>query len=289
MIPRHLHLIWLGGPIPDRLVGRPDDWRRLNPGWDITVWGDDDLAWLQHRELFLGAGPASTRSNVARYEILHRFGGVYADFDMRPVRPLDELGTDHRLLLAEQSPGVLNPALMGGEAGHPFLAHLLAQLPLSWRLHAGAKSPTTTGPHFLTRTWRRWSAVEAGHGALVLEPHMAFPVNHLQADLVGEDFPDALVVHEWDGSWITPGGAAPWGPRRALRRLLDMARTFGARGAPTARGGAGPAVVPMPDGRVLVPLDPGVALLEDLPRIADVVTGGTALAGCVLRMRSVAR
>lgn len=287
MIPRRIHLVWLGDAPPERLAGRPEEWRRLNPGWEVRVWGDADLAWLRNLDVFRAAGPASTRSNVARYEILLRDGGVYVDFDMRPLRPLDEVVDGRRLVLAEQTAGVLNPAFMAAEPGHGFLAHLVAQVPVSWAAHPGAKSPTTTGPHFLTRTWRRWSAAHGTEGAEVLEPHVVYPVNHLQGHLAGGDFPDSVAVHEWDGSWIpasASGRARASSVRSMAGRVLRRVRT-----APSPPGGLG--VTPVGDGRVLVPLRPGVALLgpQDLTLLASLAEGGTGGLAVVERIRSLVR
>jgi hypothetical protein len=43
-IPRLLHHIWLGGPLPSRFARLRTAWREV--GWQLVLWGDDDLASL---------------------------------------------------------------------------------------------------------------------------------------------------------------------------------------------------------------------------------------------------
>lgn len=43
-IPRLVHHIWLGGPLPSRFARLRTAWQEV--GWQLVLWGDDDLASL---------------------------------------------------------------------------------------------------------------------------------------------------------------------------------------------------------------------------------------------------
>ncbi|HKP96094.1 MAG TPA: glycosyltransferase, partial [Fibrobacteria bacterium] len=121
MIPHHFHLIWIGRNFPfvNRLA--VESILQTNPGAEITIHFEnppDNADWkaLQSKVRFkaidlpalLASLPASMaqvapvlegissgylagRSNILRYLILYREGGIYIDFDtvtMRDYRPL---------------------------------------------------------------------------------------------------------------------------------------------------------------------------------------------------------
>lgn len=132
MIPHHFHLIWIGKRFPfvNRLA--VESLRQSNPGARITIHYEDPPGNADWRALgrvteqrpldlagLLGSLPASMsavipvlqgissgypagRSNILRYLILYREGGIYLDFDTLTVR-------DYRPLLA-------HPAFIGEEA-----------------------------------------------------------------------------------------------------------------------------------------------------------------------------
>src|SRR4051794_17507254 len=110
-IPQVIHRVWLGGPMPEEYVEDGRTWERLHPGWELRTWGDGDLRWLANRAEFERADRYTTKSNIARYEIVHREGGLYVDCDFEALRPLHELLDGASLVVGEQRAGELNNAL----------------------------------------------------------------------------------------------------------------------------------------------------------------------------------
>ena len=100
-IPRIFHQLWLGGfDMPPKLAAWTADWRRLHPRWELRLWrdsGNDQIAAngfelaSRHPKLLAAACHLSQRSNIWRYDLIDRFGGVYLDTDMEPLRPIDDL------------------------------------------------------------------------------------------------------------------------------------------------------------------------------------------------------
>ena len=89
--PKILHFIWLGvNPIPESFTNvLLPQWRAKHPedeGFQIMMWGEAEVAeldFLQNREVILDQelNPA-LRADFLRIELLHHFGGLYADVDM---------------------------------------------------------------------------------------------------------------------------------------------------------------------------------------------------------------
>jgi mannosyltransferase OCH1-like enzyme len=70
---------------PPTAKGDPASWRRLNPGWDYRFWTDEDLLafmtreWPELLDLYLAYPRPIQRADLAKYCLLQRYGGVYAD------------------------------------------------------------------------------------------------------------------------------------------------------------------------------------------------------------------
>ena len=84
-IPKIIHQIWLG-PHP-----RPAKWMETwekefcpEHGWTYMFWGDEEIARLGlANENEYDLSPSyQQKSDIARYEIVYKYGGMYIDCDM---------------------------------------------------------------------------------------------------------------------------------------------------------------------------------------------------------------
>lgn len=197
-IPRVFHSIWVGDPMPDHLRGYVASWTSVHAGWEHKVWGDSDLDWLQNQELYDFAEAITKhhgqfRADVARYEILHRFGGVYVDCDFEALAPIDELLLGVECFAAWETDDVwVNNAILGAEPGHPLLKALIDGLPANVRRHRGKRPNVTSGPQYLTPLMRDRDDVTIYPSA------MFYPYRWDQLERCGETFPEAYAVHHWN-------------------------------------------------------------------------------------------
>ena len=80
---------------------------------------------------------------MARYAILHKYGGLYADLDVmarRSWEPIRALCPELVLARADQFGPFLSPDTMLASAGSPFLKHVLETMP------ARAREPPAAAP-----------------------------------------------------------------------------------------------------------------------------------------------
>lgn len=199
-IPRRLHFIWLGPPMPDHLAAYIVSWRDLHPDWDHHLWTEHELRWLANQSLFDHAEDHTPhvgqfRADIARYEILHRLGGVYVDCDFEARRPIDDL-LDVGCFAAWEIDDVwVNNAILGATPGHPFLADLIDGLPANVTRTRGKRPNVMTGPQYLTPVYRRHADTVTVHPSRCFYPYLW---NELHR--AGEDFPDAYAVHHWENA-----------------------------------------------------------------------------------------
>lgn len=94
MIPKLLHFIWIGdqSKMPVKCI---QTWMDKNPDYKINIWDNDSLSrhfWSNAKQLheMLEKKDYAGASDVMRYEILHREGGIYIDADTYCVKPLED-------------------------------------------------------------------------------------------------------------------------------------------------------------------------------------------------------
>lgn len=129
-IPKILHQVWIG-PRPAPMVWT-STWPKLNPDFEYRLWDDDAVHafGLRNRVVyrrFLLEGLFDGAADVARAEILHRYGGVYADADSVALRPLGDAPFMEAGFFAQREPndddpGLVTNAFMGAVPAHPVLA-----------------------------------------------------------------------------------------------------------------------------------------------------------------------
>ncbi len=94
-VPKVIWLLWLQGweRAPEIVQASQDSWSNRNLGWKVwlldrdslaTVIPRDQLNWILHSNI-----PLEALSDLIRLELLHRYGGVWADATTICSKPLD--------------------------------------------------------------------------------------------------------------------------------------------------------------------------------------------------------
>lgn len=209
-IPKIIHQYWStqGPPMPDWQRGFPLAWMAMNPGWEYRFWDESNVPHLDNEELFYGAEGFAPRRNipqfrsdVLRYELLHRFGGVWIDTDFEPLRPFQEwpVDWDGQVPFAtwERDGEWVANGMLGAPPGDPFIGRLIAALPAAVRAHAGQRPSISSGPQFLTGVYLDG----APERVQVLQQRLFYPYSFRDLGtprMYGPWPPETLAVHHWN-------------------------------------------------------------------------------------------
>jgi hypothetical protein len=87
MIPKLIHFIWLGSPLPKWAERNIEEFRKLNPEHEIRLHTEDS-APARYASVWRDDLHPSTKSDLIRYDLLREYGGWYFDVDYWPARPL---------------------------------------------------------------------------------------------------------------------------------------------------------------------------------------------------------
>ena len=196
MIPEIVHRV-VPTQIPDRFERFWERTRELHPEWECRTWRDPlDPADFELGHLFGRCSSGAQLAGLVRVELLWRYGGVYVDMDIEPLRPFDDL-LNVEAFIGTEDGTILTDAVMAAEPGHPGFRACMDRL-LETDMAAGALA---TGPLLVT------SVLSGRDDVLVLPPRYFYP-----AKFTGlQEGRDAIVasgrsyaIHHWHRSWNNP-------------------------------------------------------------------------------------
>ena len=209
LIPKKIHQIWLGGKMPDKFKKYVDTWTAINPTWEYRLWGNDDVDKLvvAKKDLFNSVTNIGQKSDILRYEILRRFGGIYVDTDFECLRPLDDfLYLKFFAGVAYDREMVVYNGMVGCIPEHPIMATCVEGQQETYVGNDGQKIMKTTGAYYLTECILA-NAVNDTDG-IVLFPmafFYPFPNNMRHTNDAHKYIQECTyAVHYWKTSWLLP-------------------------------------------------------------------------------------
>lgn len=216
-IPKIIHWVWLGSPLPQKYIDLQKKWRKVHSDWECKVWLDDDVNKLAliNRDAFNACDNWGAKSDIVRYEILYRYGGLYVDTDFECVKSFEKLhhACNFYAGIGYEKKVIILNGLIGAVPYHPIIKNCIDMIQ-SQRIVAQTqpKAPhaimNNTGPYLLTRA--------IFNNAYVLNDQiLLLPITYLYpfpAELRENEYSyknikkwlaaESLAVHLWHCSWM---------------------------------------------------------------------------------------
>ena len=124
-----MHHIW-DGEIPPLYQNYLNECKKLHPDWEFKFWTDQDIRQLglNYQDLYDKMRNYAGKSDIARYEILYKFGGVYRDLDVKCLKSINDLNHIYDFYAPIEYPVlywdrmlVLNNGLIGSKVENPII------------------------------------------------------------------------------------------------------------------------------------------------------------------------
>ncbi|MCX5922354.1 MAG: glycosyltransferase [Candidatus Dependentiae bacterium] len=238
-IPNILHQIWLGGSFPEEYISLRKTWIDNHPDWTFVFWTDNPVNYVcgdvvartfqelenalaadhqqflvvdvrqltfDNRGFYDQARNYGEKSDILKWEIVYRFGGVYIDTDFECLKPLDPLQHGYDFYTGLQPLDThmvqLGAALFAATPGHPILKSCVETIKDNQHMH---QIVVKTGPIHFTRCCFRNSYVDDLVN-VVLPASYLYPCGYDQKGLPATVWQksESFAIHHWAGSWLKP-------------------------------------------------------------------------------------
>ena len=236
-IPPQIHQIWIGGEVPNVYRDWQISWEQLLPDFSFHLWSEEELLdfGLENERAFRAAKNPAVKSDIARYEILFKVGGVYVDTDFECLKAIQPLlvGSSFVAGTGFSSIPQINNGFIAAEPESAVLAQMIASI-------SGANVPTerhpsdfleifnTTGPNALTSAVL--SRLESDSTVCVLPSNYLYPWPSFLRDRAEDRYSfsteQTFAIHHWDVSWgmrsslrVGIGEALRHSKKKRLRRV----------------------------------------------------------------------
>ncbi len=219
-IPKIIHQIWLGSPFPEKYRRIQKTWTDRHLDWEYKLWTDKDVAafGLRNQALYDRAVNWGQKSDIFRYEILDRFGGLYIDTDFECVQPFDILHALFDFYTGimwdkPNGPGdkpIIANGLIGSVPGHPILKLCIEKLHFETGDHDNYGIQSSTGPFFFTEIVLSQFKERAFKNAVFPAAYFYPLPGEERHGIFGEAEravwvkPESFAIHYWECSWMQP-------------------------------------------------------------------------------------
>lgn len=216
-----LSRIWLGPEaMPDAYQEYGEKWKFLNPEWDVKDWTATEVfegTWknssiiddIISRCSKFTAEAATQIADVVSYELIERFGGIYVNVDIEPIRSIEYMyeyyGLNEDQAFAgyeDHTTGRIVNSVLGSPKNHPVWFVVIGTVRRYYWDNPLAEMVSSTGPVPLTDIFNYWKT----HPKCRVLPTNAFnkvhwsqiPLGTNGNDVVWEDDPGVIGIHKWD-------------------------------------------------------------------------------------------
>ncbi len=213
-IPKIIHHIWLGSELPDKYKAWQQTWLIHHPEWEYRLWTQKEIdeLGLKNRAQFDAALTYGEKSDIARYEILYKFGGVYSDSDFECIAPMDVFHhcCDFYAGL-EGTTAVIGNSIIGSAPEHPILKRCIDNLRGAQKGKEGWQYVVDrTGPGHLTACVK----AEIMTDAILTSRTVIFPACYFfpwypvrpeprpLENVIKSLRPETFALHLWESSWV---------------------------------------------------------------------------------------
>lgn len=212
---RQVQEIWRfwAGPkeFPEDYASFGQQWEELNPGWKVNMADEDDLADFPHlKKVFddlyrrddgrQGIELYVQMADIMGYALVHKYGGIYTNCDIEPVRPLPDLPTKAWASYENNTDGRIVNAIIGApQPRNIFWSRIIATLPGRYFSNPTAEMVETTGPVLLTDLAHKLpSRIHVFPTETFNSIHWSqVPLGGDASDFIASLPEEAIAVHHW--------------------------------------------------------------------------------------------
>jgi inositol phosphorylceramide mannosyltransferase catalytic subunit len=207
LIPKIIHHIWLGGELPEKYKNYIKSWKKYNPAWIHRLWTDKDIPDLKLKNIdkFNQTKNFGQKSDILRYEILYKYGGIYVDTDFECLKPFDDLMSLKFFTgIAYPSDVEMYFGLVASIPEHPIMKYCIENMGIINDRDANQVLTTTGNYHFTKQFFNN----KQTDGVVAFPMDFFYPFPNTNRDTIIGKARDKYIkecsyaIHHWGVSWV---------------------------------------------------------------------------------------
>ncbi len=208
-VPKIIHQIWIGPKrLPEKYKKWMRSWKLLNPEWEYIFWDNSKIKQLGiiNNKVYKEINNVGFRSDLLRYTILEKYGGLYVDTDFECLTKLPEflLNYDYVSGLVFGFEPQINNAIILAKPNCFILNKLVKEITKNRSLREISVFEAS-GPDLLTKIYFNLDDKEKNNCLIVpsnfFYPYPSFLVD-TNLDIKKFITEDSIGIHYWERSWF---------------------------------------------------------------------------------------
>ncbi|MCR4887661.1 MAG: glycosyl transferase [Ruminococcus sp.] len=211
-IPKVIHYIWFGGnPLPELAQKCIESWKKYCPDYEIIEWNEKnfDIHCCPYAEEAYEAKKWAFVSDIARFIILKKYGGLYFDTDVEIIRSIDPI-VGNGAFMAQEADGYCAPGLaIGVTPDNPVINEIVDYYYDQHFLKKDGSFDLTTVVIKVSEILKKhgfdnnvYDKIQIADGLLIYPPEYFCPKNYITKEMNITD--NTISIHHYDGSWLPP-------------------------------------------------------------------------------------
>ncbi len=218
-IPKIIHQVWIGSPFPEKYIYFQNTWKQYHPDWEYILWTEKEIEefGLINKVAYDESTNYGQKSDIARYEILYRLGGLYVDTDFECLKSFDILHHCFDFYTGSGFGPLFHAymGLIGCAPGNRIIKQCMDSINIHTihNVNPILNILYTTGPYLFANSIKKFLNDPEIERSVVFPVNYFYPLPNLLDNVTYEDTrdwikPETFAMHHWHVSWnngMTPG------------------------------------------------------------------------------------
>ena len=156
-IPKIIHFVWIGdNQFPEQYYLFLNSWIKKYNDFIFCFWNDNNLIKLFNQNIYDKSITYAQKSDIARYEILYHYGGIYVDSDFFSIKNIEKLLENIDFFSGFESKDFIAIGLMGFNKNNEYLKKIILNIELNYYIYNSKNIPNQTGPVYFTNFYNHY-------------------------------------------------------------------------------------------------------------------------------------
>ena len=195
MIPKIIHYVWYGKPMPESYVKFIENWKKILPDYKFMLWTDKDFENDEYDICKSNLKPGFF-SDYIRLKVLYDYGGIYMDTDVELFKSFDDL-LNYKTFICGHYDSMLGTAVIGAEKNNPLIKEMFEKLISDYNIK---KEPTISN-YWVTEYYiRKFDTFILNGKTQIIDNNAIFSKNYFEQPSWSKKN-GGYSLHHCGGSW----------------------------------------------------------------------------------------